>query len=198
MKTKILYTVNEFADKKGITPQTVRDWCKKGLIEFERTMGGHRRIIEYVDEDIRTFCYCRVSSYKQKDDLKRQVEFMKRRYPDAEIVKDIGSGLNFKRKGLRSLLEQAMSGHKFRVIVAHRDRFGRFGFDLLKWIFERTGGEVVVLDNTEHSPEQELTKDLLSILHVFSCRLHGLRSYKTKISKDFSIQESEDDIQALD
>lgn len=191
---KKLLTVNQYAVKVGVTPQTVRDWSNAGKIEVERTPGGHRRIVvrEEIPEEV--VCYCRVSSYKQKDDLQRQVEFMKSKYPEAKIIKDIGSGLNAKRKGIRSILESSMSGVKQTVIVAHRDRLGRFGFDLFKWIIERNGGELLVLDKTEHSPESELTSDLLSILHVFSCRMHGLRSYKAKIAKALSDKGTESDL----
>jgi len=198
MKTKKLLTVNQYATKVGVTPQTVRDWDKQGGLEIERTMGGHRRVVIWEEKESLVVCYCRVSSYKQKDDLVRQVNYMREQYPGAKIVKDIGSGLNFRRKGLKALLESSMHGAKQTVIVAHRDRLGRFGFDLLKWIIERTGGELVVLDKTEHSPEQELTKDLLSILHVFSCRLHGLRSYKAKVNQALSNNRTKKDTEEMD
>jgi len=198
MKTKKLYTVNKYAEMVGVTPQTVRDWSNSGKIETTRTPGGHRRIIIREDVEEKVICYCRVSSYKQKDDLKRQVDFMRENYPNAEIKKDIGSGLNFKRKNFRAILESSMSGVKQTIIIAHRDRLGRFAFDLIQWIVERSGGKLVVLDKTEHSPEQELTRDLLSILHVFSCRLHGLRSYKNKISKNLSKLRTKKDSKKLD
>ncbi len=198
MKEKKLYTVNQYAKLKGISPQTVRAWSNEGKIEVERTQGGHRRIVIYDDPIEVQICYCRVSSYQQKIDLERQVQLMKEKYPNAEIIKDIGSGLNFKRKGLKTLLERAMSGTKLTVILAHRDRFGRFAFDLLQWIIERSGGCVVVLDKTEHSPEQELTKDLLSILHVFSCRLHGLRSYRDQVNQALSKSGAEKNTPILD
>ena len=198
MKNKKLLTVNQYATMVGVTPQTVRDWDKQGKLEIERTKGGHRRVVIREEAEQVAVCYCRVSSYKQKDDLKRQVAFMLSEYPNATIVKDIGSGLNMKRKGLKAILESSMCGVSQRVVVAHRDRLGRFGFDLFKWIIERSGGELVVLDRTEHSPEQELTKDLLSILHVFSCRLHGLRSYKAKISKALSDERAKTGIQGVD
>ncbi len=98
---------------------------------------------------------------------------MRAKYPKAEIVKDIGSGLNYKRKGLKSLLGRAMRGDQLEVVVAHRDRLARFGFELIEWIIQQNGGRVVVLKQTNLSPEQELTNDLLSILHVFSCRMHS-------------------------
>ena len=129
-------------------------------------------------------CYCRVSSAKQREDLTRQVAFMRERYPDAEIVSDIGGGLDFRRKGLVSLLERLHRGDKLRIVVAHRDRLARFGFELIQWLAEQNGGGVLVLNNADYSPEQELTQDILAILHTFSCRLHGLRRYKDAIKAD--------------
>lgn len=105
-------------------------------------------------------------------------------YPDAEIIKDIGSGINFKRKGLQTLLDRLMQGDKRELIVACGDRLARFGFELIQYMVEQNGGQIVVLDNTVHCPESELTSDLLCILHVFSCRMHGLRKYSKKIKED--------------
>jgi predicted site-specific integrase-resolvase len=107
-------------------------------------------------------------------------------YPTAEIIRDIGSGINFKRKGLQSLLERLMRGDKFTLVVACRDRLARFGFELFQFMVEQNGGQIVVLDQTVHCPESELTQDLLSILQVFSCRMHGLRKYSKKIKEDLS------------
>jgi excisionase family DNA binding protein len=178
------------ARRLGVHPNTLRRWADEGKIEAIRTESGQRRydVDAYLGKHsrLRTVCYCRVSSYKQKDDLERQVEFMRKRYPEAEIVKDVASGLNFRRKGLKAILESALGGDRIELVVAHRDRLARFGFDLIEWIIERSGGRVVVLDKTELSPEQELTKDLLSILHVFSARLHGLRSYKDQVKQALS------------
>ena len=109
---------------------------------------------------------------------------MRERYPEAEIVQDTGRGLNWKRQGLVSLLEQLHRGDKLRIVVAHRDRLARFGFELIQWLAERNGGGVVVLDNTDYSPEQELTEDILAILQTFSGRLHGLRRYRNAIQED--------------
>jgi predicted site-specific integrase-resolvase len=111
-------------------------------------------------------------------------------YPEAEIIKDIGSGLNFKRKGLRSLLDRLLQGDKFILVVACRDRLARFGFELVQYMVEQNGGQIVVLDKTVHSPQSELTQDLLSILHLFSYRMHGLRKYSKKIKEDLSEIES--------
>ena len=109
---------------------------------------------------------------------------MQERYPNAEIVSDVGGGLNFRRKGLVALLERLHRGDKLRIVVAHRDRLARFGFELIEWLAEQNGGGVLVLDNTDHSPEQELTQDILAILHTFSYRLHGLRRFRNAIKAD--------------
>ena len=198
MKENKLLSPKEASKHFSVHVATLRGWADTGKIEIVRTVGGQRRYIIYEETGEELICYCRVSSYKQKDDLERQVIYMQEKYPDAKIIKDIGSGLNFKRKGIKAILEQAMSGSKLKVVVAHRDRLGRFAFDLLQWIIERTGGSIVVLDKTELSPEQELTTDLLSILHVFSCRLHGLRSYRNQVSQALSKKGAKEDIKKMD
>ncbi|CAI8015871.1 Putative resolvase R771, partial [Geodia barretti] len=111
-------------------------------------------------------------------------------FPDANIVTDVGGGLNFQRKGLVSLLERLHRGDKLQIVVAHRDRLARFGFELIQWMAEQNGGEILVLDNTDHSPQQELTEDILAILHTFSCRLHGLRRYRNQIQADKDLSDS--------
>lgn len=178
------------AEVLGIHPNTLRKWADSGKIKHIRTASGQRRydVRDYLgkNRDMQTVCYCRVSSSKQKDDLQRQVEYLQNRFPEAEIVKDIGSGINFKRKGLRAVLERAINGDKLRLVSAHRDRLARFGFDLIKWIIEKSDGELVVLNESDLSPEQELIQDLLTILDLFSCRMHGLRSYKKQIGKTFA------------
>lgn len=113
-------------------------------------------------------------------------------------MKDIGSGINFKRKGLKTILESAINGDKLKLVVAHKDRLCRFGFELIEWIIKRNHGEIVVLSKSELSPQAELTQDLLTILHVFSCRMHGLRSYKDKIGKAFANKTAEASDETLD
>ena len=186
------YSVEQAAAMSGFHPNTIRRWADDGTIPSYRTKGGHRRVCidDYIkspdapSEERVTICYCRVSSPKQRDDLTRQVEYMRERYPDAEIVKDIGSGINFERKGLRSILERAMRGTVVTLVVAYRDRLARFGSQIIEFVLQQSGGQLVVLNEVSLSPEQELTTDLLTILHVFSCRLHGLRKYKAQIQED--------------
>ena len=196
MKIKKL-TPKQAAEYFSVHVHTLRQWDKSGKIKTERTPGGDRRyIIEVKDEfDI---CYCRVSSYKQKDDLERQVKFMQEKFPNAETVTDIGSGLNFKRKGLKTILERSIRGDSINLYVAHKDRLCRFGFDLIEWIIKRSSGKIVVLDQTILSPEVELKRDLLHILHLFSCRMHGLRNYRKQVNQALSDGGSKEDIQKLD
>ncbi|WP_418904172.1 IS607 family transposase [Moorena producens] len=137
------------------------------------------------DRDERaTILYARVSSRSQRDDLDQQVQFLKSRYPDAEVIRDIGSGLNFKRFGLHSLLDRVLDGTCKYIVVAHKDRLCRFGFDLISWLCSKFKTKILVLDEKNLSPEQEMVEDVLAIIHVFSCRLYGLRKYKGKILED--------------
>jgi predicted site-specific integrase-resolvase len=145
----------------GLHPHTLRKYADEGKIESIKNEVGQRlyNVESYQRHATRAtiICYCRVSSSKQKDDLLRQVAFMRELYPDAEIVQDIGSGLNFKRKGLQSLLVRFMRGDKLTVVVACRDRLCRFGFELFEFMAEQNGGEILVFDkpsNTCNSQEQ--------------------------------------------
>ena len=130
-----------------------------------------------------------VSSAKQRGDLGRQVAQMRELYPDAEIVTDVAGGLNWQRKGLLSILERLHRGDKLDVVVAHRDRLARFGFELIEWLVVQNGGTVLVLNQPDASPESELTEDLLAILDTFSCRMHGLRPYRAAIAPDSGLSE---------
>lgn len=183
----MLVPMRKAVELTGLHPNTLRKYADNGTIKAEKI--GRQRMFEI--SSIRSLhtkshiiCYTRVSSQKQKDDLTRQVVFMRERFPKAEIIQDVGSGLNFKRKGLRSILERCMQGDTITLIVAHRDRLCRFGFELIEFFINSNGGEILLLDDDKASPEQELTEDLLSILHVFSCRMHGLRRYSKQIEED--------------
>ena len=109
---------------------------------------------------------------------------MRERYPNAEIIRDVGSGLNFRRKGLLAILERLHQGDKLRVVVAYRDRLARFGTELIETLLERNGWELVVLNQRDLSAEEELTTDLLAILTVFGVRVNGLRRYNKEIKED--------------
>ena len=186
-----------------VTTRTLYNWEEKGMLASARTKGGHRR---YLLSDVleksgikdersrRKICYCRASTRGQKKDLERQIEYFSVKYPDHEIVSDYGSGINFKRKGFNSILDSAVKGDIGEVVVTHKDRLCRFGFELIERIIVQYGkGRIVVLDQKETSPQEELVGDLISIITVFSSRLYGLRSnaLKRKI-KEQACQNDQD------
>ena len=174
----------------GVSEKTLRNWEGQGKISAIRTPSGQRRynVEEYVrrsgKDERAVILYARVSSHKQKEDLLRQVDFLQTRYSEGEIVKDIGGGLNFKRKGLIAILGRVLQGDIKQIIVCHQDRLARFGVELIRWICEQNSCELLVLNRTELSPEREMLEDVLAIIHVFSSRLYGLRKYKNKIKED--------------
>ena len=130
-------------------------------------------------------CYARVSSRGQKGDLENQIEFLKSKNPETEVISDYGSGLNFHRKGLRQIMDLAYRGELEEVVVTYKDRLCRFGFELIEYILKtQSNAKIVVLGKNTTSAESELTTDLLSIITVFSARMHGLRKYKSQIKKD--------------
>lgn len=175
------------SERLGMHPNTLRKYADNGIIPSIRNPAGQRLfdIDAYlrVTERASIVCYCRVSSHKQRDDLERQVQRLSTLYPQGEVIKDIGSGLNFRRKGLNAVLERLLRGDKLQLVVAHRDRLCRFGFDLFRFLIEQNGGSIVVLDQGLGSPEDELTQDLLAILHHFSGKMHGRRSAKGKANQ---------------
>ncbi|MGK7898335.1 MAG: IS607 family transposase [Xenococcus sp. (in: cyanobacteria)] len=183
------------AESLGVSIGTLRRWDKEGKIKSIRTPGGQRRfcIEEYEEEEKPTVLYARVSTHSQKDDLARQVKFLQSKYPEGELVTEIGSGLNFKRRKLLSILERIYQRDLGKLIVAYSDRLVRFGFPLVEWICQQGECELVVLNERKLSPEQELVEDILSILHCFSSRLYGLRKYKSLLTKSIQEKESEPD-----
>jgi predicted site-specific integrase-resolvase len=130
-------------------------------------------------------CYCRVSSKKQKEDLARQVEYMKNKYPDYDIITDIGSGLNYNRIGLKKILELAINNEIEEIVIAYKDRLTRFGYELIEWIIEKySGGKITIVNKSEEeTPADELTKDITTIMNVYVAKINGLRKYKNKIKQ---------------
>lgn len=198
----MLYSVGKFAKKIGVTTQTLRNWHKeKSLIPLKVTSGGTRYYSEqqlneylnkptYGERDV--YIYSRVSNSNQKDDLKNQISFLKsycnsKGYITKELT-DTGSGMNFKRKNWNELLNLVQGGKVERIVVAHKDRFVRFGFDWFENFCERYDCKIEVVTNETLSPQEELVQDLISIIHVFSCRICGLRKYKKEISSDKDVK----------
>ena len=150
----------------GVSEDTLRKWADGGMFPSIRTPRGTRlyNVSKFINnqlsikEDERekeSYCYCRVSSQNQKDDLQRQIQYMQEHYPNHRIVSDIGSGLNFKRKGLRSLIELATKGGVGEVVVAYRDRLCRFAFELVEWFFQIHQVKVVVLNKEVDSSKEK-------------------------------------------
>ncbi|MFB2978990.1 IS607 family transposase [Microseira sp. BLCC-F43] len=123
-------------------------------------------------------------THSQQEDLQRQLEHLRSLYPEAEVISEVGSGLNFRRKKFLSILEGIIDGDIQCLVVAHPDRLVRFGFELVRWLWEKFECQLVVLNHSFLSPEQELVADMLSIIHCFSSRLYGLRKYSKQIKED--------------
>jgi len=202
MNDKMFVPLREACAITGIEEQTLRKFADKEVLSCYKTPSGHRmfnkasleamcnfsRVGTKPKERVKlNYIYARVSSKKQLDDLSRQIDYIKTRKPEYSsytIISDVGSGINFKRKGLNTILDTCLQNLIGEVIVAHRDRLSRFGFDLIDLIVSKSGGSITVLDDQrDKSSEQELSEDLLSIIHIFSCRQMGKRSYKSKCDK---------------
>ena len=193
------YKPHEFAEKLNVSVKTLQRWDNAGILKAQRSPTGRRyytetQYLEYIGQPAKqekqsVIIYARVSSAGQKDDLKNQVSFL-REYANAkgiivdEVLTDIGSGLNFKRKKWNELLTRAQNKEISQILVAHKDRFVRFGFEWYQQWLSQYGVEILVVNNEELSPEKEMVEDLISVIDVFSCRIYGLRKYKGKIKKD--------------
>ena len=199
------------ADSLGISRSTLRSMANKGLIKVIKTPGGHRmyNVDGYIREHSnftgstvrRSICYARVSSRGQKDDLQRQVLYLQNHFPNHELIQDIGSGLNFNRKGLRQVMDLAIKGEIQQLVVAYKDRLTRFGFSLFEYILTTySNASILVLNDVSHSPEEELTNDILQVLTLFSARINGLTKYKDQIKHDSDIPKppAEEDAQEDD
>ena len=186
--------ISKAAQELGVHQATLRRWEITGKIEVERTPKGHRRydlsklkgsIPSALSSTRATLCYARVSSHEQKEDLTRQIavleSFCASRGWTYEVLQDLGSGLNYQKKGLKKLIKAICSGAVGRLILTHKDRLMRFGAELIFAICERFGTEVVIINASEDSTfEDDLVQDVLEIITVFSARLYGSRSRKNK------------------
>jgi len=184
MKTYI--TTRQACKRLGVHPNTLRRWENEGKIKAIRTPGNTRLYeVDLLEESNKDkIIYARVSSHGQKEDLQNQIKYLRERFPGHKLIQDIGSGLNFKRKGFIALLEHILSRNVQEVVVSHRDRLCRFGFELFEFVANKFRTKLVVLNDTSLSPQEEMVKDLISIIHVFSSRIYGLRKYNRKIKKD--------------
>lgn len=192
----------DFAEKIGVTVKTLQNWDNDGTLKAQRTPTNRRyyteeQYLDYIGQgkssQRKVVAYARVSNAGQKDDLANQVEFL-RNYANGkgiildEVITDIGSGLNYKRKKWNQLLDSIMSNEIDTVYITYKDRFIRFGYDWFEKLAHKFNTQIVVLNNPDLSPTEELTEDLISIIHVFSCRIYGLRKYKKKIENDKTLK----------
>ena len=190
------YSIGEFANKIGKTVQTLRNWDKNGTLKPSHITSGGTRY--YSQEQLNHFLglksktkidkkiigYCRVNSHKQKDDLERQIEnvrtYMYAKGYQFEIISDIGSGINYNKKGLNKLIDMITNSEVDKIVVLYKDRLIRFGYELIENLCEKYGTKIEVIDNTEKTEEQELVEDLIQIVTVFSCRLQGKKANQAK------------------
>ncbi|MDX9701402.1 MAG: IS607 family transposase [Rhodocyclaceae bacterium] len=193
--SRTLVSIQEAATFLGVSAQTLRRWEREGkLIPDERTQGGRRRydLARLRPEQFhaqqaprRTLAYARVSSHDQKDDLERQKQVLElycaRQGWTFEVIADLGSGMNYHKKGLKKLLDAVIEGQVGRLVITHKDRLLRFGAELVFAICEAKNVEVVILNQGEDTTfEEDLAKDVLEIITVFSARLYGSRSRKNQ------------------
>ena len=180
-------TLYKMVERKEID---VIDVGSKKLYNLEKYLKDHN-----VKKEGKKICYCRVSSAKQKEDLERQVKYMKEKYPEYEIIKDIGSGLNMKRKGLKEIMKRAIEGEVEEVVIAYKDRLARFGYELIEWTIEEySKGKITIINKKEEeTPHEEIAKDILQIMNVYVAKINGLRKYKTKMQDEIDKDEIDKD-----
>ena len=197
------YKPHEFAELLNISVKTLQRWDREGILHAFRTPTNRRyytyeQYLEYkgiVKNEKKVVIYTRVSTSNQKDDLKNQVEFLKQ-YANGkgiivdEVIEDYGSGLNYNRKKWNKLLDECMLSEVGTIIIANKDRFIRFGYDWFESFLSKFNVKLVVVNNESLSPNEELVQDIISILHIFSCRIYGLRKYKRKIREDEDVVKS--------
>ena len=190
------YKPKEFAALLNVTVKTLQRWDREKILVANRTPTNRRyytydqylqfKGIEKDTDSRKIVLYARVSSRKQADDLENQVDFLQQ-YANAKglivdtIIRDYGSGLNYNRKKWNKLIEECMENKVDSIIVTHKDRFIRFGYDWFERFLSKYNVKIIVVNNELLSPKEELVQDIISILHVFSCRIYGLRKYKKKI-----------------
>ena len=191
------YKPKEFAELLNVTVKTLQRWDREKTLVANRTPTNRRYYTydQYLqfkgigrDTDSRKIViYTRVSTKNQADDLENQQYVNAKGLIVDEIIRDYGSGLNYNRKKWNQLLNEVMENKIKMIFISHKDRFVRFGFDWFEKFCNKFNVEIVVVKNEKLSPHEELVQDIVSILHVFSCRLYGLRKYKKQIEGDETI-----------
>ncbi len=191
---KNTYSPREFGALIGRSVITLQRWDREGIMKAGRTPTDrryytHEQYLQYIGQkavEKKIATYCRVSSSGQKMDLTSQRQAVEQFCISsgravAERLEDVGSGLDYKRKNFVGLMEKVERGEVSEIVVAHKDRLVRFGFEWFEKFCSDHGCTITVMNAESLSPEEEMTKDLLSIIHSFSSRLYGLRKYKKKL-----------------
>ena len=192
----------DFAELLGVSMKILQYWDREGTLKANRTPTDRRyytynqylqfKGIDTENDTRQVVIYARVSIRNQKDDLQNQVSFS-RQFCNArgmivdQCIEEYGSGLNYNRKKWNQLLDEVMEQKIKTIIVTHKDRFIRFGYDWFEKFCMKFNTTMVIVNNEELSPQEELVQDIVSILHVFSCRLYGFRKYKKQIERDEEI-----------
>ena len=201
------YNVRQFASLIGVSVSTLQRWDRQGRLKPQRTPGNRRL---YTDEHLAlvgrasrpngriTTVYARVSSQAQKPDLDNQIRVLEQfctvnGWAVDEWIREVGGGLNFRRRHFLRILDAVVLGRVERLIVAHRDRLCRFGFEMVEHLCRTHDCDLVVMNQESLSPEQEMVQDMLSIVHCFSARLYGLRNYRNSLRQALA-----DDTQSQD
>ena len=188
------YSIRKFADLIDVNPQTLRNWDKEGKLKpaYVNPDTGYRYYSEEqlqeqlgkIAEEKIVVGYCRVSSKKQQADLERQVQNMKTyllaQGKPFKIVTDIGSGIHYNKKGLNEVIDLVMDKKVSKIVVLYKDRLVRFGYELIKNICDKNNVSIEIIDHNEKSEQEEVVEDLVQIITVFSSKLQGKRSKKTK------------------
>ena len=190
------YSIGEFSKLIGKNSQTLREWDKKDILKphhvaptgyryYSQEQLNHFLGIKGIDTKIKKVIgYCRVSSHKQKDDLERQIEnvktYMIAKGYSFDVITDIGSGINYNKKGLNQLIDMITNSEVEKIVILYKDRLLSFGFEMIENLCNKYGTTIEIIDNTEKTEEQELARDLIQIVTVVSCRLQGKRANKAK------------------
>ena len=202
-----IYSPRQFGKLIGKSVNTLQKWDRKGILPAFRSPTNrryytHEQYLQYrgliSSEQGKVIAYIRVSSPSQKKDLAIQKEALcgycqQHRIKVDQWIEDVGSALNYKRKGFNEVVEQIELGQVRCLIIAYQDRFVRFGYDWFEAFCQRHGTQITVMNGEAFSPEEELVQDLIAIVTAFSARLHGLRSHKNAIRAAALGKESKDD-----
>jgi len=193
--------------------RTLYQWEEKGKIKTIRTPSGQRlyNVEDFIKEKENkedekcvknlneldkkqeriNICYVRVSSMSQKDDLERQKNLIRKKYPSHLMIEDIGSGINLNKRGILKIIELGIEGKINELVIAYKDRLARYGYELIEHIIEKySKGKIIIINKKDDlEPEEELAYDVLQIMNVFVAKMNGLRKYKKNTDKNININK---------